>query len=621
MGNQEKPEAQLYVGLLHSLLDDLSLVNGVKNTQLDKEYITHRTMYEGFSFLTKTLPLLGKAVDTALETGTFVCPSNFRTYKHTALPSFLKGLLQRIFTEKGQVREDIDVAALTEVRQVLYFNYKVKTGFSALDIKVASRKFCEVDAGLPYICYDPLTGSPTTRVIGPVYDGGRGFKNCEVQELSQNSKDVLKLACQFLRDLFLGFDPKPITPFHGPGATASGEKPHEKRIFHVHYEELHRVYPYYRYFYINPIHLLHTVRDYHARDRKKVAENKVLFVNKDSRGPRTIACEPLELMFCQQGLRKLMYDHIETHPLTASRINFTDQSVNQQLALLGSCENFIATIDMKDASDSVSWSLVQYLFKDTPLVPYFRGTRSVNSILPDGRVVELKKFAAMGSALCFPVEALVFYALIIGTYALYEHLYPFAYVYGDDLIIDREIIPTLNEVFQEVGLKINLDKSFYNGPFRESCGKDYFKGDEVTTVKLRSQFKSLPDNIVSLVETANHLFDRGYYKASEFIQRFIKRHWNIPFGLSNSPYLCYYSNRANRLDHGSRRWNPKLQFFEHVRPVVSNKKYESMGRNPAEQYGEYFRKILTGWDESYRSGHYARRHSINITKRYIQVGI
>jgi hypothetical protein len=69
---------------------------------------------------------------------------------------------------------------------------------------------------------------------------------------------------------------------------------------------------------------------------KSVPQARVCLVPKDSRGPRIISCEPAELMFIQQGIMRKLYSHLETHHLTAGQINFTDQSINRNLALLAS---------------------------------------------------------------------------------------------------------------------------------------------------------------------------------------------------------------------------------------------------------------------------------------------
>lgn len=131
-------------------------------------------------------------------------------------------------------------------------------------------------------------------------------------------------------------------------------------------------------------------------------------------------------------------------------------------------------------------------------------SRSGSTLLPCGTEVPLRKFAPMGSAVCFPVEAICFWALalaaayssnatIIGEWSGYinrlftDRLRPHererVSVFGDDIIIESQHVNAVMEVLEAVGLSVNRDKSFWEGPFRESCGHDYFKGRLVTPIR------------------------------------------------------------------------------------------------------------------------------------------
>lgn len=593
------PENGFETVFLHTLLDDLSLVNGIKNTLLDKDTIQKRVAHEGFSFLAKTLPKMGSALDSALKTGVFECPTEFRRHKHTALPCFTKGLLLRIFTFSGVLMEEPDLAAIAELRQLYYSFYKTETDFTKKQLSEAELKFKDTDADLLQ----------------------EGFS----ADLTSEAHAVMVLAREFLTSLFRGFDPYDINPCHGPGIVASGEKPHEKRIFGIHYKEIHEQYPYYRWFYINTYHLDHCVHEYRDRPRKEVGTNKVLFVPKDSRGPRTIACEPLEYMYLQQGLRKAIYQHVEASPLTRGRINFTDQSVNQKLAYkasLGQTTN--VTVDLKDASDRVSNTLVQELFKNTPLAKPLRALRTPFSKLPSGEVVALNKYAAMGSALCFPIEALVFYALLVGVNSLHDSVAHPVYVYGDDIICDVNIYDKLVSIFEEFKLRVNLKKCSTTGFFRESCGAEYYKGNDVTYLKVRTVKTSSPEHVVTLVNLSNSLFERGYYNTAEYVRSYVNKHvsYSIPDGQRNSPYLNYNTVRTSYpyLCYKGARYNAKLQRYEVKRPVLKGLDYQVSADSLYERYAEYSRKLTQGWSENFVSGCYAKR-GVKLLKKYVQLGM
>jgi hypothetical protein len=81
------------------------------------------------------------------------------------------------------------------------------------------------------------------------------------------------------------------------------------------------------------------------------------------------------------------------------------------MAKEGSVSGEIATIDLSDASDRVSLALVEELFGFNPgFLRFLKLSRSPFAQLPGGELVLLNKFASMGSALTFPVEAMVFTA-------------------------------------------------------------------------------------------------------------------------------------------------------------------------------------------------------------------
>jgi hypothetical protein len=58
-------------------------------------------------------------------------------------------------------------------------------------------------------------------------------------------------------------------------------------------------------------------------------------------------------------------------------------------------------------------------------------------------------------------------------------------VFGDDIIVCREAYDLFCQFLDRLGLRVNLAKSFNQGPFRESCGHDYFKGHDVRGVYLK----------------------------------------------------------------------------------------------------------------------------------------
>lgn len=285
------------------------------------------------------------------------------------------------------------------------------------------------------------------------------------------------------------------------------------------------------------------------------------FVPKSYKTFRTISMEPASLMFIQQGIWRRLDQYVQYHKYLVRRIGFHDQDRNKALAAEGAlCRNY-ATIDLSAASDSVSWRLVKKVFKGTPLLKHLIATRSRATLLPDGRLVQLKKFAPMGSAMCFPVETLIFAACC--EYVTREHgFYGDFSVFGDDIIVPTECSADMFYVLDILGFTVNKSKSFFEEDcwFRESCGGEYCDGYDVTPLRVSRKYYSLLDDVsvTGLIETANGAYEKGFhYLRAFFVKKLKDRPGFIPLFSQISLHGPSYSNY-----HTNRRWNPDLHRIE-----------------------------------------------------------
>jgi hypothetical protein len=279
---------------------------------------------------------------------------------------------------------------------------------------------------------------------------------------------------------------------------------------------------------------------------------RVVFVPKTVKGPRVIAIEPAGNQFIQQGLKNLLYDAIESSPYTRNSIRFSDQSENQRLAEVGSIDGSLATIDLSEASDRVSYEHVMDMFEVNPVFQAaIDSSRSTHATLPSGKKVKLNKFASMGSALCFPMESLLFYAVI--QTAFHEHhnvaitpqsIKKFSKlidIYGDDIIVPVDMVEVTITFLERFGLKVNVNKSFFTGPFRESCGTERYNGYEIRPIYLRvDPFSDTanPTELLSLLAFSSQLLERGFeetvrdirasYESNRLFQRFSNKWRRIP---------------------------------------------------------------------------------------------
>ena len=516
----QNSHVDFYVGLLGSLIRSGPYYStNVKSSERDLETLVSRTQTEGLSFLTKTLPRLGKALDQGMMTTRFSVPREFkRASKYSSIPAFLQAYFKRVVDIRGVLREDADPVAVEFVRQICFCLYKLELPYHPEQESSVVENFVRTESELEL-------------------------------ELGGETGDIVAAASYILREVFRDFDPKDIVPRHGPGAVATGERVEEKWQFARLYDKIHQVYPYYEYFVVGGAReLVDRLEWYKSLRRIDTGTAKVVLVPKDSRGPRLISCEPLEYQWIQQGLGRKLMSHLESFWMTRGHINFTNQEINRQLALESSRTLEFATLDLKDASDRVSLQLVQELFKHAPeLMRALEATRTTATTLPDGRVVQLKKFAPMGSALCFPVEATCFWAVLVAALARRDREAPKnvatrVFVYGDDIVVPTADAEFCMHVLESVRLKVNRDKSCIEGPFRESCGMDAFKGVQVTPIRCKAQWTGKSSDataFVSYVSTANLLAERGYGAASEYLFREIARvYGRLPYGTKLSSYPC-----------------------------------------------------------------------------------
>lgn len=259
-------------------------------------------------------------------------------------------------------------------------------------------------------------------------------------------------------------------------------------------------------------------------DRDGLALSLLSSVPKEVETDRTTCTEPgLNMMF-QLRTGEVLVDVLAHVGIRIS----TQPEVNQVLASLGSLDNdkdlSWCTIDLKSASDTIYTELVKRLFEYLPdWRDWLFFIRSPATILdPNKDPVELAMMSTMGNGFTFPLQTLIFSAIVETCYNLYgwaprkrgpahKHRSTRTFVrpdgtyvslttpdrskvgakmlqygvFGDDIVCRRSIYHTLTRALEEVGFIVNLKKSFSKGGFRESCGQDWFKGNPVRPVYVR----------------------------------------------------------------------------------------------------------------------------------------
>lgn len=226
---------------------------------------------------------------------------------------------------------------------------------------------------------------------------------------------------------------------------------------------------------------------YAIRDLNLVRGSRFTTVDKQWDTDRGICIEPSVNVFYQLGIGKVI-----TRALSRAGLDKkSSQVAHRSLARLGSLTGAVATIDLSNASDTISEILIKLLLPHDwwTLLASVRCTHS----LVKGRWVRLEKFSSMGNGFTFELETLVFYTLA-KTVAELEGIRedPFTpgltiSAYGDDIIVPSSIASSMISSLKFFGFTINETKSFVKGPFRESCGGDYFRGFDVRPFYLKDE--------------------------------------------------------------------------------------------------------------------------------------
>jgi len=536
-----------FVELSRRLLLEIGRRVGVA---VDRDILTFdlRCAKEGDSFLTIALPAYCQSLERALDRGQVISTDWYGpSWAKSAggLPLFLGGFLDRLFDATGYLRHEIDSDVVLCLRQFLLVRKKVWA------VANERRQWLALES----------------------------YIKCE-QEISD---DVI--VCGTFREVCArvllsivgqsggGFDPLAIKGQHGPGATAEALTPNKRWNFPTWSERLERVFPhgYHAYpteytYWSDP---LHKTRLLSEDDEQPV---KVVFVPKTMKTPRVIAIEPSYAQYMQQGIMRWLTPLIESGPLTKGRINFRDQSINQRLAVQSSSNGRLATVDMSEASDRVSIAHVRtMLASHAPLLEAVFACRTPRALLPNGQVVVLRKFASMGSALCFPMEALAFFCAIVSarivarkgrvTRSSVERFAEDVYVYGDDLLFPADEAPEIVNYLESLGFKVNRHKSFWTGRFRESCGVDAYDGVDVTPAYVRFNYDpKVAESVVSWVASANQLYQKGFWATVRWMREEVENTIGpLPFSDGTSP-LVHWRSFSNCVTF--RRWNKRKHRYE-----------------------------------------------------------
>jgi hypothetical protein len=271
--------------------------------------------------------------------------------------------------------------------------------------------------------------------------------------------------------------------------------------------------------------------------------NRITTVPKDGTRDRPIAVEPVGSVYLQLGIERVIRSRLKL-----AGLDLNDQTPNQRLAREGSLDQTPkgpVTIDLSNASDTVSWELVRAVFPPD-WFSLLDSVRSPYGVLPDGTALRYAKFSSMGNGVTFVLESLVFFCLAKSVSIRFGHPDDASRIraYGDDIVVPKYLWVILKYYLEAWGFHVNMKKSFTQGPVRESCGSDYYYGINVRPIFL----KKIPDEIDELIGLRNRLHRWFVLRLGEgvplsldcFFLKHIERGESLPIGPESDTEMDSY---------------------------------------------------------------------------------
>lgn len=280
-----------------------------------------------------------------------------------------------------------------------------------------------------------------------------------------------------------------------------------------------------------------------------VQPDLILQVPKNDKSNRTIGVGTVAGIAAQHVVGSYVRSCLNRYGVDLNSLS----DIHRRLAYLGSTSELdLATLDLSMASDTISLGLTAALLNSTHSNEHCRELYyklllcRADSYCLNGEIRVYHKAGPMGNAAIFETETALFMALIkaIGFLCLTEkcdietaedyicrlqdangrHKLDMSLSmpgtsFGDDMVLflpecllgDAQIQQFVACTLEDLGLTLNLEKSFFTGNFRESCGADYRDGRLVRGFYHHHRSVTLRD----VIRCINYFVIRGNMHLSE----------------------------------------------------------------------------------------------------------
>ena len=553
----------------------------------------------GLEFFTLDLPSLDGYLLRLLEDGVLP-PSGFlmkRRSKADARPRFFHELWRRVADSNGCLLTDADPTTLFFLRQIFCLAKKLRIVCTPKRQSKAVEEYHQIESAIIPAKHDwaddcvDFGDCDTFSIAFPTrFDDLFGRRDDPF--LASLLRNLDKVSGLLASELGL-FDPRSedytaersFGYKHGPGAVSDGGSLSFKYRFPTWDAKLDVQFPF------DWCGSASIEPDYYPS--RIEPPSRLIAVPKTAKAPRLIASEPTSHQWCQQWLKTRLLERAK-RTLIGRFFDPTDQFASQRLVRYASETQALATLDLSSASDRVTCRHVESLFRaNSTLLELLHACRTrwvVDNISQPRRHLKIKKFAAMGSALTFPVQSIFFLACALAAAGAHDKksilgLVGRVRVFGDDIIVPSNAYEPLTLLLTHLGLKVNRDKSFVKGWFRESCGADFYKGYDITPVKPKTFVASGPESWQALLDTVNNFFKKGLWYTSDILRS--TSDW-----LGYNPAVVLHDSDLSGFESytgtdAPLKWNTRYQRNDYYMPVVASKQ-RKVAQNNSSSLLQYY---------------------------------
>nr|UJQ85421.1 MAG: hypothetical protein 3 [Leviviridae sp.] len=589
----------------------------------DRERLFTLMKTRGLSSLMIDLPNLRTLLLRGLETGCLSLegPLSCAVSKRTKVPRLFSGLWLHVFTRNGVLRDFPDTNAIFFLQQLtcMLKNVELECSYDRKLLAVEEYYNVEEDLRSPTLLwadseFDTFGVGQSLSFTDWLFDNERElFPGAEIAPGDRSAVILLAARLQRICDSVAGelgyFDPYGFTESvgksdvterflsHGRGSVSDLGRHADKYALPGWSERLQRVFPndafgHYRF---------DNTLEYQSW--KEVQSSKLIAVPKTLAKPRLIASEPTSHQWCQQITLRWLIQRMRTTRLSWF-LDLTDQRLSQNMVYAASLPKTgnprsasstplvrptvnrlggqrgvarvnpkgrldVATVDLSSASDRLScWAIERFLRKNPVLLSALQASRTpfLNDGISGRDAIFLKKFATQGTGVTFPIQSLFFLCCVLASLGCNTLKDSRKWkgrvrVYGDDIIIPVHGYENLRLLLHYLQLKVNDNKSFVHGEFRESCGVEAYRGDNITPICPKTLVCRGPKSERAMLDTSNNLHLAGLWHTAAWFERQTRRR-EIPVVGLGLGAVGRISFCGSDVSHLKSRWNQNLHRHE-----------------------------------------------------------